>query len=148
MKTLLLLLTALVALPCLQSCETQDSGGAITITPAYAEIRAGQSITLTASGGINYTWSLATSGAGGLSRTTGNSVLFIAPSSLTTTTEQVITVTSNTDAPATTSSTSSSNIVTTVSSGSGTATIRILGSGRSSNASSSSSSSSTLPPMP
>lgn len=128
-KPLLFSLLAAAALASLFSaCETQDAGGGIEVTPGYTEIHPGERVTLTASGGVNYTWSLGTAGCGGLSNSKGASVTYIAPSTLTTTVDQTIIATSSSDA-GTGSSSSSTNAPVAAASGSGSATIRIIGTG-------------------
>ena len=77
------------------ACESENtsSGDDLQISPSYKEIRAGSSVTLTASGADNYTWSLEAGGAGGgLSNTKGKSVVYTSPSTLTSSGTQVITV--------------------------------------------------------
>ena len=60
-------------------CESADSY-TISVTPAYQEIPAGGSVTLTASGWSDYSWSLDTDGVGHLNKTTGEIVVFTADS--------------------------------------------------------------------
>lgn len=60
-------------------CETDSADEiSVSISPNYAKLKAGQSITLTASGGWNYRWSVRPSTAGSLSRTAGDSVVYTA----------------------------------------------------------------------
>ena len=59
-------------------CEDANSYS-ISVSPNYAKIKPGQSVTLTASGWDNYTWSIDGSGAH-LSATTGKSVVVTAES--------------------------------------------------------------------
>ena len=67
-------LSALVA-----GCESGDSYS-ISVSPNYAKIKPGQSVTLTASGWSNYSWSLSSESGAHLSATTGKSVVFYAES--------------------------------------------------------------------
>ena len=67
-------LSALVA-----GCESGDSYS-ISVSPNYAKIKPGQSVTLTASGWSNYQWSLDNENGAHLSATTGKSVVFYAES--------------------------------------------------------------------
>ena len=60
-------------------CESGDSYS-ISISPNYAKIKPGQSVTLTASGWENYSWSLNNENGAHLSATTGKSVVFYAES--------------------------------------------------------------------
>ena len=60
-------------------CESADSYS-ISVSPNYAKIRPGQSVTLTASGWENYSWSLSSENGAHLSATTGKSVVFYAES--------------------------------------------------------------------
>ena len=66
-------LSALVA-----GCESADSYS-ISVSPNYAKLKPGQSVTLTASGWSDYTWSIDGSAAH-LSATTGKSVVVTAES--------------------------------------------------------------------
>ena len=59
-------------------CESADSYS-ISVSPNYAKLKGGQSVTLTASGWDNYTWSIDGSAAH-LSATTGKSVVVTAES--------------------------------------------------------------------
>ena len=59
-------------------CESADSYS-ISVSPNYAKIKPGQSVTLTASGWSDYTWSIDGSAAH-LSATTGKSVVVTAES--------------------------------------------------------------------
>ena len=65
-------LSALVA-----GCESGDSYS-ISVSPNYAKIKPGQSVTLTASGWSNYSWSLSSESGAHLSASTGKSVVFYA----------------------------------------------------------------------
>lgn len=65
-------LSALVA-----GCESGDSYS-ISVSPNYAKLKPGQSVTLTASGWDNYKWSLDNESGAHLSGTTGKSVVFYA----------------------------------------------------------------------
>jgi hypothetical protein len=58
-------------------CESGDSYS-ISVSPNYAKIRPGQSVTLTAGGWENYSWSLDSENGAHLSATTGKSVVFYA----------------------------------------------------------------------
>ena len=67
---------ALVA--CLSAgCESADSYS-ISVSPNYAKLKPGQSVTLNASGWSAYTWSLDNESGAHLSGTTGKSVVFYA----------------------------------------------------------------------
>ena len=61
----------------LAGCESADSYS-ISISPNYAKIKPGQSVTLNASGWSNYSWSLSNENGAHLSATTGKSVVFYA----------------------------------------------------------------------
>lgn len=76
------------------ACESENtsSGDDLQISPSYKEIRAGTSVTLTASGADNYTWTLGEGVGGGLSNTKGSSTVYTSPSTLTSSGTQVITV--------------------------------------------------------
>ena len=76
---LLLGAAASLALVAGSGCESADSY-AISVTPAYQEIPAGGSVTLTASGWSDYSWALDTDGVGHLNKTTGERVVFTAAS--------------------------------------------------------------------
>ena len=58
-------------------CESADSYS-ISVSPNYAKVKPGQSVTLSASGWANYTWSLSSENGAHLSATTGKSVVFYA----------------------------------------------------------------------
>ena len=60
-------------------CESGDSYS-ISVSPNYAKIKPGQSVTLNASGWSNYSWSLSSENGAHLSATTGKSVVFYAES--------------------------------------------------------------------
>ena len=78
MKTLFTLALAAVAIA-LAGCETESSDNiSITVSPSHAEIKKGESVTFTASGWRDYTWSLADSSAGVLSVTKGDSTVYTA----------------------------------------------------------------------
>ena len=65
---------------CLSSgCESADSYS-ISVSPNYAKIKGGQSVTLNASGWSNYQWTLDNENGAHLSATTGKSVVFYAES--------------------------------------------------------------------
>ena len=77
------------------ACESENTpnGDDLQISPSYKEIHPGSSVTLTASGADTYTWSLESGGiGGGLSNTKGASVVYMAPSTATSSGTQVITV--------------------------------------------------------
>ena len=70
--------TAIAALV-FSGCETESAGSAsISINPGYARIMAGQSVTLSASGGNDYRWSLSNGSYGTLSANRGSSVVYTA----------------------------------------------------------------------
>ena len=79
-------LTALAAISAaaffgiLAGCETESADKAeISLSPSAATLRASNpSVSLTASGGWNYNWSLSDTGIGSLSRHTGSSVVYTA----------------------------------------------------------------------
>ena len=52
-------------------CETQPVTETISIDPQSATLHYGESVTFTASGGFDYTWSLSNTSLGTLSNTTG-----------------------------------------------------------------------------
>ncbi|MBQ6103699.1 MAG: hypothetical protein IJL06_08515 [Kiritimatiellae bacterium] len=58
-------------------CEDADSYS-ISVSPNYARVKGGQSVTLNASGWENYQWSLDNENGAHLSATTGKSVVFYA----------------------------------------------------------------------
>ena len=60
-------------------CESSDSYE-ISVSPNYAKLRPGQSVTLVADGWGDYKWSVSPAEGGHLSRTTGGSVVFTAES--------------------------------------------------------------------
>lgn len=60
----------------LTGCETQSATTNVTVEPSAATIRAGESITFTASGGYSYMWSLETSVYGTLSTTSGDTTTY------------------------------------------------------------------------
>lgn len=60
----------------LAGCETQSVTTNVTVEPSAATLRAGESITFTASGGYSYTWSLETSFYGTLSTTSGDTTTY------------------------------------------------------------------------
>ena len=65
---------------CLSSgCESADSYS-ISVSPNYAKIKGGQSVTLNASGWSNYQWTLDNENGAHLSATIGKSVVFYAES--------------------------------------------------------------------
>jgi len=60
-------------------CEVDSPDEAqITVSPDYARLAVGQTVTLTASGWGRYQWSLGNAGAGRLSATTGERVAYTA----------------------------------------------------------------------
>lgn len=78
MKTLFCMILAAVAVT-LAGCETESSDNiSISISPNNATIARGESVTLTASGWRDYTWSLADTSAGVLSTTKGDSTIYTA----------------------------------------------------------------------
>ena len=56
-------------------CESGDSYS-ISVSPNYAKVKPGASVTLNASGWSNYSWSLSSESGAHLSATTGKSVVF------------------------------------------------------------------------
>lgn len=72
-------LAAMAAAVGIVGCETESaSGRVITISPSYARLEKGNSLTLTASGGWDYRWLLETPTAGYLNKTTGSQVTYTA----------------------------------------------------------------------
>lgn len=63
----------------LAGCESAESHS-VEISPGYSQLKAGQSVSLTASGWDDFSWDLDTSGIGHLSKTTGRTVVFTAES--------------------------------------------------------------------
>lgn len=72
-------------------CDTAGALDSLTISPSAATLAAGQSQQFDVSGGYHYNWSLVASssstgttvsGSGSLSRTTGSSVIYTAPSNV------------------------------------------------------------------
>lgn len=58
-------------------CETESAGEAtVSVTPSYATLDVGQSVTLTASGGWSYRWGLSDTAAGSLDKYEGNQVQY------------------------------------------------------------------------
>lgn len=92
-------------------CETESASSAdVWIDPNYTEIYRLDSVTLTAGGWDDFTWSLSNTAIGKLNRTTGQSVVYTAiDSGSTTTLDQTIRATPNT--PVSTNSTA--NLVAT-----------------------------------
>lgn len=73
------LLAALAAAIGTVGCETESaSGRVITLSPSYARLEKGNSLTLTATGGWDYRWSLADGSKGFLDRTKGSQVTYTA----------------------------------------------------------------------
>ena len=113
---------ALVSAALLAGCETESADSScVTISPDYAKLSAGQTVTLTASGWDNFTWSC---NNGQLSSTRGKSVVYRALSAGT----HTVTASALTGGPASkgTSANPSGTNTATVASGSigaGTATI-------------------------
>ena len=65
----------------LVACESEKSGtgdDVLDVTPSYAKLRAGQSVTLSAKGGSDYLWSLSNEEIGSLSSRHGSSVVYTA----------------------------------------------------------------------
>lgn len=73
-----LLIPALFGVALLTSCETMDEDKyqGITVSPTYTKLWLNGSVTLTASGGFNYRWSVEDPSYGSLSSSTGNSVTY------------------------------------------------------------------------
>lgn len=67
---------AVTLMSVMTGCETESAATSVHITPSTAQIVQGQSITLTASGGYHYTWSLQNPTWGILSSTEGDSVTY------------------------------------------------------------------------
>jgi len=66
----------LAVLGVMAGCETESASARITISPSESSLRKDQSVTLTASGGYDYEWSLATEDWGTLSRRRGDSTTY------------------------------------------------------------------------
>ena len=81
-KTLLAFVScaAIIAVALLSGCETESADAAgVTVSPDYTKLtKAGQTVTLTASGWNNFTWKCEPTGKGVLSGATGKSVVFTA----------------------------------------------------------------------
>ncbi len=71
---------ALLTVALFSGCETvdEDDYAGIRVSPTYASLRRGQSVTLTASGGWNYRWALDNTEHGTLNATYGESVTYTA----------------------------------------------------------------------
>ena len=103
-KTLLPLFASAGILATIIGCETEAlSQHSLEITPNSANLSINESITLTASGGWNYKWSLSDNTAGNLSRLTGQRVVYTATKEGVT---QTVSVTGNGEAPGSGSSSS------------------------------------------
>jgi hypothetical protein len=85
--TLVLAASALSVL--VAGCESGDSYS-ISVSPNYAKLKPGQSVTLSASGWSNYAWSLSSENGAHLSATTGKSVVFYAESGASNTVYNVV----------------------------------------------------------
>ena len=77
LAALVLAVSAISAL--VAGCESGDTYS-ISVSPNYAKLKPGQSVTLSASGWSNYAWSLSSENGAHLSATTGKSVVFYAES--------------------------------------------------------------------
>ena len=92
-KTLVPLFISAGILTAIIGCETEPlSEHSMEITPNSANLMINESVTLTASGGWNYKWSLSDNTAGNLSRLTGQRVIYTATKEGVT---QTVTVTGN-----------------------------------------------------
>ncbi|MBR3085491.1 MAG: hypothetical protein IKH04_03715 [Kiritimatiellae bacterium] len=79
MKTFEKSLAAIAAalLAALAGCESESSSSAsVSVSPGFSRVPAGQSVTLSASGGDGYGWSLSNPSYGRLSASTGSSVVY------------------------------------------------------------------------
>lgn len=74
------LVIAVVGAFFIASCDTQSADTQVTITPSSATIHSGQAITLTASGGYDYRWSLSDRNLGFLNTSVGPQVVYTATS--------------------------------------------------------------------
>ena len=99
-------------------CESADSYS-ISISPSYAELKPGQSVTLRAKGWSDYSWTLDNDTGVHLSGTTGSSVVLFAEKNAATGTVVRVTATAVGSGGAGSSSSSSSNSVPTTTSSSG-----------------------------
>ncbi len=103
-KTLLPLFISAGIFATFIGCETEPlSEHSLQISPNSANLALNESITLTASGGWNYKWSLSDTTAGRLSKLVGQSVVYTATKENVT---QTVHVTGNGDAPGSGSSSS------------------------------------------
>jgi plastocyanin len=88
----LLAVTAVAALLALTACEVESAALILQISPAYVEIRQGQSVDFTATGaeGFDHFWSLdSDDGRGALSSKVGETVLYTCLRSVTGTVQTV-----------------------------------------------------------
>ena len=82
----------------LTGCETKSASSSVSITPDSTTIIIGQSITFTASGGYEYSWSLENNSWGTLSNLKGSSTVYTSrynPGTNSTPATQIITVQSS-----------------------------------------------------
>lgn len=61
-------------------CESDSADSQVTITPGGATIHSGESVSFTAAGGYDYTWSLSDPSLGTLNTRTGPTVIYTASS--------------------------------------------------------------------
>ena len=93
--TLTLLAMSTLSVILFVGCETESANASIHISPSAATVREGQSITFTAEGGYDHSWSLANNTIGRLSTSTGNTAVYTATSG--TNVQQTLTLTSTID---------------------------------------------------
>lgn len=116
---------AAISLAFLAGCEDEPiAGHAVEINPSYARVRLNQSVTLTASGGWNYRWTLDNRDAGTLSATTGRSVVYTARKEGVT---QHVTVTGNGSSSTSSGSSGTNDVASSSEIFSATATIEHVG---------------------
>ncbi len=76
-NSIFLFLAACAALFATTGCETESAGEAtVSVTPTYATLNIGQSVTITASGGWDYKWGLSDTALGTLNKYEGNQVTY------------------------------------------------------------------------
>ena len=76
LNNLFFAVTVLAVLCVMAGCETESASSRITISPSESSLRKDQSVTLTASGGYDYEWSLSAEDWGTLSRRRGTSTTY------------------------------------------------------------------------
>jgi hypothetical protein len=109
----------------LTGCESDSADEQVTITPGGATIAAGQSVSFTASGGYDYTWSISDPGLGTLNTRIGPTVVYTASSSSTSGSVQTLTVVSTIEGASTSSDTSTNSTAGSGYNGSETATTSV-----------------------